>query len=61
MKILTSLALALLLLDVAPCGGCGNQRPVDRTPEQREQAEQAAPPAEAPSPADDPAPAQPAE
>ena len=47
---MTTLGLALfLLLDVAPCGSCGNNRPVDRDPEKLEQieADEAAAPDEA--------------
>ena len=36
-KILIFLSVPVLLADVAPCGGCGNTRPVDR--EQYERAE----------------------
>jgi len=57
--VVTGIFLALLLLDVAPCGSCGNQRPVERDEQTEPRPTEAAPTAaEAPAPAE---PATPAE
>lgn len=58
--VVTAIFLALLLLDVAPCGNCSNQRPVDHdeqtepTREDGATAKPATPSEEAPSPANAP-------
>lgn len=61
--VVTGIFLALLLLDVTPCGSCGNQRPVERDEQTEPRPAKVAPtaaeppaPAEAPTPSEAPTP-----